>query len=131
MLLAQKIWIAQVDPSSCRITFICPMRFNSFPMDVQVCTFQVSRTKENVTKWKTGCHHSGKSMPGNSGSSTREFVLSNYSETVDLIYNISTGNPHEILKQILQSSLFGNILDLNILAFKEEDSKNDEWHQIK
>ena len=24
-----------------RITFICPMRFNSFPMDVQVCTFQV------------------------------------------------------------------------------------------
>ena len=25
-----------------RITFICPMRFNSFPMDVQVCTFQVS-----------------------------------------------------------------------------------------
>ena len=58
-------------------------------------------------------------------------VLSKYSETVDLIYNISTGNPHEILKQILQSSLFGNILDLNILAFKEEDSKNDEWHQIK
>lgn len=26
-----------------RITFICPMRFNSFPMDVQVCTFQVGR----------------------------------------------------------------------------------------
>ena len=58
-------------------------------------------------------------------------VLSKYSETVCLIYNISTGNPHEILKQILQSSLFGNILDLNILAFKGEDSKNDEWHQIK
>ena len=60
-----------------------------------------------------------------------EVVLAKYSETVGLIYNISTGNPHEILKQILQSSLFGNILDLNILAFKEEDSKNDEWHQIK
>ena len=44
-------------------------------------------------------------------------VLSKYSETVGLIYNISTGNPHEILKQILQSSLFGNILDFNILAF--------------
>ena len=24
-----------------RITFICPMSFNSFPMDVQVCVFQV------------------------------------------------------------------------------------------
>ena len=70
-------------------------------------------------------------MRWNSESSTREFVLSKYSETVDLIYNISTGNPHEILKQILQSSLFGNILDLNILAFKGEDSKNDEWHQTK
>ena len=71
-------------------------------------------------------------MRGNSESSITEgFFLSKYSETVGLIYNISTGNPHEILKQILQSSLFGNILDLNILAFKEEDSKNDEWHQIK
>ena len=58
-------------------------------------------------------------------------VVMKYYETVGPIYNISTGNPHEILKQILQSSLFGNILDLNILAFKEEDSKNDEWHQIK
>ena len=29
-----------------------------------------------------------------------KFVLSKYSETVGLIYNISTGNPHEILKQI-------------------------------
>ena len=27
-------------------------------------------------------------------------VLSKYSETVGLIYNISTGNPHEILKPI-------------------------------
>ena len=25
-----------------RITFICPMTFNSFPLDVQVCLFQVS-----------------------------------------------------------------------------------------
>ena len=24
-----------------RITFICPMTFNSFPLDVQVCLFQV------------------------------------------------------------------------------------------
>ena len=28
-----------------RITFICPMTFNSFPLDVQVCLFQV----RNVT----------------------------------------------------------------------------------
>ena len=27
-------------------------------------------------------------------------ILSKYSETVGLIYNILTGNPHEILKQI-------------------------------
>ena len=26
-----------------RITFICPMTFNSFPLDVQVCLFQVTR----------------------------------------------------------------------------------------
>ena len=26
-----------------RITFICPMTFNSFPLDVQVCLFQVRR----------------------------------------------------------------------------------------
>ena len=26
-----------------RITFICPMKFNAFPMDVQVCKFQVSQ----------------------------------------------------------------------------------------
>ena len=26
-----------------RITFICPMTFNSFPLDVQVCLFQVKR----------------------------------------------------------------------------------------
>ena len=58
-------------------------------------------------------------------------VLSKYSETVGLIYNILTVNPHEILKHILQSSLFGNILDFDILAFKEEYSKNDKWHQIK
>ena len=25
-----------------RITFICPMTFNSFPLDIQVCLFQVS-----------------------------------------------------------------------------------------
>lgn len=25
-----------------RITFICPMMFNSFPLDVQVCHFKVS-----------------------------------------------------------------------------------------
>ena len=24
-----------------RITFICPMKFNAFPMDIQVCLFQV------------------------------------------------------------------------------------------
>ncbi len=24
-----------------RITFICPMKFNAFPMDIQVCKFQV------------------------------------------------------------------------------------------
>ena len=24
-----------------RITFICPMKFNAFPMDIQVCMFQV------------------------------------------------------------------------------------------
>ena len=33
---------------NCRITFICPMRFNSFPMDVQVCTFQVSRSQWEI-----------------------------------------------------------------------------------
>ena len=27
-----------------RITFICPMTFNSFPLDVQVCLFQVRNT---------------------------------------------------------------------------------------
>ena len=33
-----------------RITFICPMRFNSFPMDVQVCTFQVGSFNYAVDK---------------------------------------------------------------------------------
>ena len=32
-----------------RITFICPMTFNSFPLDVQVCLFQVWKGKGN---WK-------------------------------------------------------------------------------
>ncbi len=26
-----------------RITFICPMKFNAFPMDVQICLFQVGK----------------------------------------------------------------------------------------
>ncbi len=26
-----------------RITFICPMKFNAFPMDIQICLFQVGR----------------------------------------------------------------------------------------
>lgn len=26
-----------------RITFICPMKFNAFPMDIQVCKFQVGK----------------------------------------------------------------------------------------
>ena len=34
-----------------RITFICPMTFNSFPLDVQVCLFQVNYWKKN-TKFK-------------------------------------------------------------------------------
>ena len=50
----------------------------------------------------------------------QKVVLSKYSETVGLIYNISTGNPHEILKQILQSSLFGNILDFNFSLSKRK-----------
>ena len=29
-----------------RITFICPMTFNSFPLDVQVCLFQVFRKRQ-------------------------------------------------------------------------------------
>ena len=29
-----------------RITFICPMTFNSFPLDVQVCLFQVVRKRQ-------------------------------------------------------------------------------------
>jgi len=33
-----------------RITFICPMRFNSFPMDVQVCTFQVGSFNYAIDK---------------------------------------------------------------------------------
>ncbi len=33
-----------------RITFICPMTFNSFPLDVQVCRFQVSRLKDKEKK---------------------------------------------------------------------------------
>ena len=33
-----------------RITFICPMRFNSFPMDVQVCIFQVGSFNYAVDK---------------------------------------------------------------------------------
>ena len=32
-----------------RITFICPMTFNSFPLDVQICLFQVGKGKGN---WK-------------------------------------------------------------------------------
>ena len=28
-----------------RITFICPMKFNAFPMDIQVCLFQVRRDR--------------------------------------------------------------------------------------
>ncbi len=26
-----------------RITFICPMKFNAFPMDIQICKFQVGK----------------------------------------------------------------------------------------
>ena len=31
-----------------RITFICPMKFNAFPMDIQVCMFQVGGWKCNT-----------------------------------------------------------------------------------
>ena len=31
-----------------RITFICPMTFNSFPLDVQVCLFQVWERKRKL-----------------------------------------------------------------------------------
>ena len=47
-------------------------------------------------------------------------VLSKYSETVGLIYNFLTVNPQEILKHILQSSLFGNILDFNFSLSKRK-----------
>jgi len=33
-----------------RITFICPMRFNSFPMDIQVCKFQVGSFNYDMSK---------------------------------------------------------------------------------
>ncbi|XP_059096027.1 glycine receptor subunit alpha-2-like [Tigriopus californicus] len=33
-----------------RITFICPMTFNSFPLDIQVCRFQVGSFNYDVTK---------------------------------------------------------------------------------
>ena len=40
-----------------RITFICPMTFNSFPLDVQVCLFQVyNNLKEKSILHKSiGC----------------------------------------------------------------------------
>ena len=31
-----------------RITFICPMTFNSFPLDVQVCLFQVNHLQKDT-----------------------------------------------------------------------------------
>ena len=36
-----------------RITFICPMTFNSFPLDVQVCLFQVFRKRQVQSAKKT------------------------------------------------------------------------------
>lgn len=33
-----------------RITFICPMTFNSFPLDVQVCRFQVGSFNYDTSK---------------------------------------------------------------------------------
>jgi len=33
-----------------RITFICPMRFNAFPMDIQVCKFQVGSFNYDMSK---------------------------------------------------------------------------------
>ncbi|XP_040575659.1 glycine receptor subunit alpha-2 [Lepeophtheirus salmonis] len=33
-----------------RITFICPMTFNSFPLDVQVCRFQVGSFNYDISK---------------------------------------------------------------------------------
>ena len=32
-----------------RITFICPMKFNAFPMDIQRCKFQVGRHSSTAT----------------------------------------------------------------------------------
>ena len=39
-----------------RITFICPMTFNSFPLDVQVCLFQVFRKRQKRSIWKKTWH---------------------------------------------------------------------------
>ena len=40
------IWLDKVDnlvyAIATRITFICPMKFNTFPMDIQRCKFKVS-----------------------------------------------------------------------------------------
>lgn len=33
-----------------RITFICPMKFNAFPMDIQVCKFQVGSFNYDMSK---------------------------------------------------------------------------------
>jgi hypothetical protein len=33
-----------------RITFICPMTFNSFPLDVQVCRFKVGSFNYDINK---------------------------------------------------------------------------------
>ena len=46
-----------------RITFICPMTFNSFPLDVQVCLFQVHQitlVKFSVVKISKNLKEQGK-----------------------------------------------------------------------
>ena len=43
-------WNEILKSFACRITFICPMTFNSFPLDVQVCHFQVKYSDNNNKK---------------------------------------------------------------------------------
>ncbi len=52
-----------------RITFICPMKFNAFPMDIQICKFQVGKEGDHgkvqligetsipmfTPHWRAGC----------------------------------------------------------------------------
>jgi len=76
------------------ITFICPMLFDSFPLDTQICKFQVGSYSYEMSRMKFGV-------------STLGYIQSSGSQSIILDYKISI-NELKLRDQIFDAGALGN-----------------------